>query len=79
MKTNDNSQKAQNFKRISENRVNKILVLFEQLKNLTNHSFYEYSNNDINQMFSLLKKELEKTENILLDANDPNKKKRFKL
>jgi hypothetical protein len=79
MKTNDNSQKAQNFKRISENRVNKILVLFEQLKNLTNHSFYEYSNNDINKMFSLLKKELEKTENILLDANDPNKKKRFKL
>ena len=79
MKTNDNSQKAQNFKRISENRVKKILVLFEQLKNLTNHSFYEYSNNDINKMFSLLKKELEKTENILLDANDPNKKKRFKL
>jgi hypothetical protein len=79
MKTNDNSQKAQNFKRISENRVNKILVLFEQLKNLTNHSFYEYSNNDINKIFSLLKKELEKTENILLDANDPNKKKRFKL
>ena len=79
MKTNDNSLKAQNFKRISENRVNKILVLFEQLKNLTNHSFYEYSNNDINKIFSLLKKELEKTENILLDANDPNKKKRFKL
>ena len=79
MKTNDNSLKAQNFKRISENRVNKILVLFEQLKNLTNHSFYEYSNNDINKIFSLLKTELEKTENILLDANDPNKKKRFKL
>ena len=79
MKTNDNSQKAQNFKRISENRVNKILVLFEQLKNLTNHSFYEYSNNDINKIFSLLKKELEKTENILLDAKKKKKKKRFKL
>ena len=43
--------KKENFKRIAENRVNKILVLYKQLENLSNTSFYEYTNDQIEKIF----------------------------
>ena len=70
--------KSDNFKRISENRVSKILNLIEQLQNLTNTSFYEYKNEDIEKIFSKIEEELGKTKTILLSSNK-NKKKRFVL
>jgi len=70
--------KKANFKRISESRVNKILNLFEQLTNLTNTSFYEYTEADIEKMFDIINEESEKTRRILLRSNN-DKKKRFEL
>lgn len=72
--------KKENFKRISENRVNKILTLLVQLTNLSNSSFYEYSDEEIEKMFSLIFKEAEKSKELLLKANDKKRKnKRFEL
>ena len=72
--------KRDNFKRISENRVSKILVLLSQLTNLTNTSFYEYTDEDINKIFDTLEEEMKKSKEVLLRINDKNKKnKRFEL
>lgn len=72
--------KKENFKRISENRVNKILTLLVQLTNLSNSLFYEYSDEEIEKMFSLIFKEAEKSKELLLKANDKKRKnKRFEL
>ena len=74
------NNKRDNFKRISENRVSKILVLLSQLTNLTNTSFYEYTDDDITKIFDTLEKEMKKSKDILLKTNDKNKKnKRFEL
>ena len=74
------NNKRDNFKRISENRVSKILVLLSQLTNLTNTSFYEYTDEDINKIFDTLEEEMKKSKYILLRTNDKNKKnKRFEL
>lgn len=68
--------KRENFIRISENRVSKILVLFDQLKNLRNKSFYEYDNDDIERIFYEIEKEMQNTKEILIRENN---KKRFEL
>ena len=61
--------KKDNFKRISENRVSKILALFSQLRNLTNLSFYEYTNEEILRIFILIDDESKKTREELLKVN----------
>lgn len=72
--------KKENFKRISENRVSKILVLLSQLTNLTNTSFYEYTDEEINKIFSTIENEVKKSKEALLRANNKDKKnKRFEL
>lgn len=79
MKDKNISEKKKNFIRISENRVNKILVLFNQLKNLTNKSFYEYSGDDIEEMFSTLQAEMDATKKTLLNDKNSGNRKRFEL
>lgn len=72
--------KKDNFKRISENRVTKILNLLQQLTNLTNTSFYEYSDEDIEKIFNAIEEETKKSKETLLKANNKDKgKKRFIL
>lgn len=61
--------KRDNFIRISESRTSKILVLFEQLTNLNNRSFYEYEDEDIENIFSTLEVEMEKAKEKLLKSN----------
>lgn len=70
--------KRANFIRISESRVSKILVLFEQLTNLNNASFYEYTDEDIEKIFFTLENEMNKSKDILLKSNK-KKNKRFEL
>ncbi len=67
--------KKSNFKRISENRVSKIIALIKQLTNLTNTSFYEYSDSQIENMFKELEEELKKSKKILLKNNEKKNKK----
>ena len=44
-----NNTKQENFKRIATNRVNKIIDLISKLQNLSNSSFYEYTDEQINR------------------------------
>lgn len=71
--------KKENFKRIAENRVNKILTLYKQLENLSNTSFYEYTNDQIEKIFEILEEELKSTKEKLIKENKEKGKKRFEL
>ena len=55
-----NNKKQDNFKRIATSRVNKIIELISKLKNLSNLSFYEYTDEQINELFSAIQEELDK-------------------
>lgn len=52
--------KQQNFKRIAENRVEKIVGLISKLHNLSNTSFYDYTDEQIDKMFNIIQEELDK-------------------
>ncbi len=72
--------KKDNFKRISENRVSKILNLLSQLTNLSNSSFYEYTDDEIERIFKVIDEEAKKSKEHLLKSNDKKRKnKRFEL
>lgn len=72
--------KKENFKRISENRVSKILVLLFQLTNLSNSSYYEYTDEDIEKIFAAIEKETKKSKEMLLKGkNNKKRQKRFEL
>jgi hypothetical protein len=66
------SVKSENFERISENRINKIVTLISKLSNLMNPSFYEYTDKQIDEMFNRIQKELDKSKK---DFKDNSKKK----
>jgi len=70
--------KKENFKRISESRVSKIIILLNQLTNLTNASFYEYSEKDILNIFNEIEQEMNKSKNTLVRSAD-KKNKKFEL
>ena len=67
--------KRQNFIRISNNRVQKIVILLNQLTNLTNTSFYEYTNEDIEKLCAEIEAETAKAKKRLL-LNKKNVKKK---
>lgn len=72
--------KKENFKRISENRVSKILVLLSQLTNLGNSSYYEYTDEDIEKIFNAIEEETKKSKELLLKGkNNKKRSKRFEL
>ena len=70
-----NSVKQDNFKRISDNRVNKIVDLISKLHNLSNTSFYEYSDEQIENIFSLIQSELDKQKELFDYEKNKTKKK----
>jgi|BioPla2DNA2_1021312.scaffolds.fasta_scaffold60241_3 hypothetical protein len=67
--------KNQKFKRIAENRVNRIIDQIRVLGNLSNTSNYEYSMDEVNQIFKTIEIELANTKEMFELANE----KRFKL
>lgn len=72
--------KKENFKRISENRFSKILVLLSQLTNLSNSSYYEYTDEDIEKIFTAIEEETKKSKEMLLKGkNNKKRQKRFEL
>ncbi len=62
--------KKQNFKRISENRVSKIIILLNQLTNLTNTSFYEYTDEEIEKIFNEIELATQKSKKALLNRKN---------
>lgn len=73
-----NNVKQENFKRIADNRVNKIVDLISKLHNLSNTSFYEYTDEQINEMFNLIQNELDK-QRQLFDNDKKKEQKRVEL
>ena len=52
--------KKDNFKRVAEKRVNKIIDSISKLQNLTNTSFYQYSDEQIDSIINAIQEELKK-------------------
>ncbi len=69
------SVKSENFERISENRIGKIVTLISKLSNLMNPSFYEYTDKQIDDMFARIQKELDKSKKEFKE----NSKKKHKV
>lgn len=70
--------KKENFKRIAENRTNKIIELISKLHNLSNSSFYEYTEDQIDSIFNAIQEELDKQREEFRRDNK-KEKKRFEL
>lgn len=70
------SIKRENFKRIAENRTNKIIDMISLLGNLSNKSYYEYDNEDIVKIFQAIE---EAIHNEKEKFNLYKKKRKFKL
>jgi len=73
-----NNVKQENFKRIADNRVHKIVDLISKLHNLSNTSFYEYTDDQINGIFNLIQNELDKQKQ-LFDNDKKKEQKRVEL
>lgn len=69
--------KYEKFKRLAENRTNKIIDMIRLLGNLSVKSTYEYSEKDIAKIFISIEKELKIAKLKFSDIDDTNKK--FKL
>ena len=69
--------KRERFVRIAENRTNKIIDMIRLLGNCANKSNYEYSDDDINKIFSTLEKELKTAKMKYLSTGSEDDK--FKL
>lgn len=69
--------KQENFKRIAENRVNKIIDMISKLENLNNTSFYEYSDEQMENIFKAIQKEIDKQKELFNKSK--KSKKRFEL
>ncbi len=69
--------KRDNFKRIAENRTNKIIELISKLQNLMNPSFYEYTEKEIDSIFNAIQEELDRQKESF--KKNINRKKKFKL
>lgn len=73
----DMNNKKENFKRVAENRTNKIINMISLLGNLNNTSFYDYNDEEIEAIFEAIHNELDKQYKKLTKKNTG--KKRFQL
>lgn len=69
--------KYEKFKRLAENRTNKIIDMIRLLGNLSVKSTYEYEEKDVAKIFSSIERELKTAKMKFSDIEDTNK--RFKL
>ena len=58
MATKDNESKREIFVRLAEARTNKIIDMIQLLGNCSNTSTYEYTQQDIDQIFSAIETEV---------------------
>ena len=70
-------QRKENFIRIAENRTNKIISLIQLLGNLKNKSFYDYSEEQVKQIFESIETELETQKKLFFEKE--NRTNKFKL
>ena len=70
------SEKRKRFKRLAAQRTEKVLQKLHVLGNCSNRSSYEYSEEDINKIFSEIDKAIK---NAKSRFNYPRKRSQFKL
>ena len=70
--------KREKFVRLAEQRTNRILDGIRSLGKLSNVKNYEYSDQDINKIFTVLTAELNRTKKLFKKGKGSNSKK-FKL
>ena len=70
----DNESKRERFVRIAEARTNKIIEMMRLLGNCSSKSNYEYSDEDVKQIFNALEKELKITKNKFLGISEKDEK-----
>ena len=66
--------KKENFKRISEARVKRIVSSLVQMQNLANSSYYEYSDEEIEALFEEIDQASNKAKEALLKGNERKRK-----
>lgn len=71
------NQKEENFKRLAENRTNKIIDMLHLLGNLSNTSNYSYYEEQVKTIFSAIEQELEIQRNRFVTKQAT--KKKFRL
>lgn len=52
-------KRKDNFKRVAEKRTNKIIDMISLLGNLSNRSFYDFTESQINDIFNAIQNELD--------------------
>lgn len=68
------SSKRYRFEKVASNRVQRVLSTFELLKNCANKNNYEYTEADVEKMFSEMAKALRETKSVYLnELNKTNK------
>ena len=71
----EKSNKRQRFEKVAGNRVQKILDTIQLLKNCSNRNNYEYSESDVELMFSEISKALKDSRSAYLgELHKANKK-----
>ena len=73
----ESSTKRKNFKRIAEARTQKVLSMLELIGNLSNTSFYEYTDEEIEMIFNTIQNSVK--ENKEKFKNGKKAKRRFIL
>lgn len=69
--------KHEKFVRVAESRTNKIIDMIRLLSNCSNKATYEYTDEDIKKIFSVIEQELKSCKSKYQDTN--NKESKFTL
>lgn len=69
-------EKKERFKRVAENRTNRIIESIRLLGNCSNKSNYDYSDEDITKIFNAIERELKETKQ---KYQTKEKKRKFEL
>ena len=75
---NPNETKNEKFVRIAEGRVTKLLSWIRKLDNLSNRGNYEYTDEQVVQMFSAIEDELAEAKSHFLKSGKEEKKFKFR-
>lgn len=70
--------KRERFVRLAEARTNKILDMMKLLGNCSSTTNYEYTEKDVQKIFSAIERELKNTK-AKFNGTDPSKEERFTL
>ena len=71
------TQKEENFKRLAENRTNKIIDMLNLLGNLSNKSNYSYSEEQVDSIFDAIQNELDAQRNRFAKKQETTRKFRL--